>query len=231
MCSPRFSWVHAEHLRFHRSLDFLYMEYQPPRPLRILIGSDVLSKYQRIFAFNLRLLRGELQGWPYKGFSETPFLVENVVRMLHRLSRPHKKPLFETLAKTNMLFMHFRFLAHTFVAQLCSYVYDTAIRRHFDSLLLDISTAKEGCNGQSFSDVFELANYHSYVLDNILIACLLRSGQKAAGDALRTCLETVMELGILAGELSRERIGEYQAKCTLEELYSAFKRRVSRLVC
>lgn len=44
----------------HRALDFLYMEYQPPRPLRILVGSDVLSKYQRIFAFNLRLLRGAL---------------------------------------------------------------------------------------------------------------------------------------------------------------------------
>jgi len=68
------------------------------------------------------------------------------------------------------------------------------------------------------------------VLDNILVACLLRSGQKVAGDALRMCLETVMELGILAGELSRGRIEEHQAKSTLEELYSAFKRRVSRLV-
>jgi len=195
------------------SLDFLYMEYQPPRPLRILVGPDLLSKYQRIFALNLRLLR-----------------VENVVRMLHRLSRSHNKPLFDTLAKTNTLFMHFRFLAHTFVAQLCSYIYDTGIRRHFDSLLLDISTAKEGRNGQRFSDVFELARYHSDVLDNILVACLLRSGQKVAGDALRMCLETVMELGILAGELSRGRIEEHQAKSTLEELYSAFKRRVSRLV-
>lgn len=154
--------------------------------------------------------------------------VENVVRMLYRLSRSHKRPLFNTLAKSNTLFMHFRFLAHTFVSQLCSYVYDTAIRRHFDSLLLEVSIT-EGAR-QRFSDVFELARYHSDVLDNILIACLLRSRQKAAGDALRTCLETVMELGILAGELSRGRVEEHQAKSTLEELYSAFKRRVSRLV-
>lgn len=208
------------------------MVYQPPWPLRILVGPDVLSKYQRIFAFNLRLLRGESQILAL--FIEGPLKllipVENVVRMLHRFSRSHKRPLFGTLAKTNMLFMHFRFLAHTFVAQLCSYVYDTAIRRHFDSLLLEISTAKEGRTGQQFSDVFELARYHSDVLDNILIACLLRSGQKAAGDALRVCLETVMEFGILVGELSRGRMEEYQAKSTLEALYSAFKRRVSRLV-
>ncbi|KAF9646581.1 hypothetical protein BDM02DRAFT_3099578 [Thelephora ganbajun] len=194
------------------ALDFLYMEYQPPRPLRVLVGPEVLSKYQRIFAFNLRLLR-----------------VENVVRMLHRLSRSHKKPLFGTLVKANTLFLHFRFLAHTFVAQLCSYIYDTAIRGHFDSFLLKLSTSK-GHNGHRFSDVFELARHHSEVLDNILIACLLRSGQKAAGDALRMCLETVVGLGTLAGELSRGRVEEYQAKSTLEELYSVFKRRVSRLV-
>ena len=150
--------------------------------------------------------------------------------MLHRLSRSPTKPLFHNLTKTNTLFLHFRFLVHTFVAQLCSYVYDTAIRGHFDSFLLKLSTP-DGChNEHRFSDVFELARYHSDVLDNILIACLLRSGQKAAGDALRMCLETVMELGVLTGELSRGRVEEHQAKSTLEELYSAFKRRVSRLV-
>ena len=152
------------------------------------------------------------------------------MRMLHHLSRSHKKPLFETLAKSNTLFLHFRFLAYTFVAQLCSYVYDTAIRGHFDSFLLELSITKRGRNGHRFTDVFELAGCHSDVLDSILTACLLRSVQKAAGDALRMCLETVMELGVLAGELSRGRIEEYQAKSALEELYSAFKRRVSRLV-
>jgi hypothetical protein len=152
------------------------------------------------------------------------------VRMLYRLSRSPKEPLFGTLAKANILLLHFRFLAHTFVAQLCSYVYDTAIRQQFDSFLLKLSVAKEGHGEHKFSDIFELARYHSDVLNNMLIACLLRSGQKAAGDALRVCLETVMEFGVLAGELSRGRVEEHQAQSTLEELYSAFKRRVSRLV-
>jgi len=208
------------------------MEYQPPRPLRILVGPDVLSKYQRIFAFNLRLLRGGLDTSSVKKTSEIVFFspVENVVRMLHRLSRSRTKPLFSTLAKANTLFLHFRFLAHTFVTQLCSYVYDTAIRGHFDSFLLELSTPRGDLMGHRFSDVFELAQHHSDVLDNILIACLLRSGQKAASDALRMCLETVMELGVLAGEVSRGRIEEHRAQPTLGELYSAFKRRVSRLV-
>lgn len=153
------------------------------------------------------------------------------MRMLHRLSRSHENPLFETLAKCNSLFLHFRFLAHTFVAQLCSYVYDTAIKGHFDSFLLKLSIPRGDRGGHRFTDVFELARCHSDVLDDILTACLLRSGQKAASDALRMCLETVMELGVLAGELSRGRIEEHRAKSALGELYSAFRRRVSRLVC
>lgn len=43
-----------------RALDFLYMDYKPPRPLEILISSDILAKYQRMFTFLLRLLRGKI---------------------------------------------------------------------------------------------------------------------------------------------------------------------------
>ena len=41
-----------------RALDFLYMDYRAPRPLEVLITPDILSKYQRMFAFLLRLMRG-----------------------------------------------------------------------------------------------------------------------------------------------------------------------------
>lgn len=34
------------------------MDYKPPPPLDVVITPDVLSKYQRIFSFTLRLLRG-----------------------------------------------------------------------------------------------------------------------------------------------------------------------------
>lgn len=42
-----------------RALDFLYMDYKPPHPLEVLIPDEVLSKYQRMFTFLLRLMRGE----------------------------------------------------------------------------------------------------------------------------------------------------------------------------
>jgi hypothetical protein len=47
-CSPRFD----------RALDFLYLDYKPPHPVDVLITPEILSKYQRMFAFILRLMRG-----------------------------------------------------------------------------------------------------------------------------------------------------------------------------
>lgn len=44
---------------FDRALDFLYMDYKPPHPVDVLITPEILSKYQRMFAFILRLMRGQ----------------------------------------------------------------------------------------------------------------------------------------------------------------------------
>lgn len=78
--------------------------------------------------------------------------------------------------------------------------------------------------------MFALASTHSTVLDNMLSACLLRSGQKAVGDLLRGALELVLQLGILAGDLKRGRIEEYQAAPQLEDLYVKFRGKMSTLV-
>lgn len=45
----------------NRALDFLYMNYQPPHALEVLFPSSTLSKYHRLFIFNLRLLRGNIR--------------------------------------------------------------------------------------------------------------------------------------------------------------------------
>lgn len=42
-----------------RALDFVYMDYHPPHPVDVLVPPSTLSKYHRVFAFNLRLLRGQ----------------------------------------------------------------------------------------------------------------------------------------------------------------------------
>lgn len=194
------------------ALDFLYMEYRPPHPLDVLITPEVISKYQRMFAFLLRLMR-----------------VENGVRSLYRMTRRKSDPLFPTLASSNKLLLHFRFVAHSFVMVISTYVFDTAIRGNFDVLLSRLSSTATPGN-ESFSDVFTLADHHSSVMDDILSACLLRSGQKAAGDLLRGCLEYVLDLCNLAGMRRENRREEYEAAPMLEDLYNAFDSRMTTLV-
>ncbi|OSD04024.1 hypothetical protein PYCCODRAFT_1364885 [Trametes coccinea BRFM310] len=220
------------------ALDFLYMHYQPPHPLDVVITPAILSKYHRMFAFNLRLMR-----------------VENVVRTLFRLTRKASAPLFPTLTPANKFLLHFRFVAHGFIMGLSSYVYDIAIGSHMDAFLARLAAAsgnephhltgldsgslsasasgfvkKERQSVVTFSDVFELAEQHSRVLDDILSSCLLRSGQKAVGDILRQCMELVLELGVLAGDLKDGRLEEYEAAPALEELWGKFRAKMTTFV-
>jgi hypothetical protein len=53
-----FHFIGPYFLTFSSALDFLYLDYKPPLPVAALITADILNKYQRIFNFLLRLLRG-----------------------------------------------------------------------------------------------------------------------------------------------------------------------------
>ena len=182
-----------------------------------------------------------MRGDPYiYGFEHATYasnLVEHVSKSFFRMTRNYKKPLFLTLTASNKLLLHFRFITHSFVTALSSYVFDTAIGGNFDAFLarlsppLGSSHSRDRVCDYAFSDVFALADVHSMVLDNILSACLLRSGQRAVGDLLSGVLELVLELGMLAGELKRGKLEEYEAAPLLEDLYEAFRSRMSTLVC
>jgi len=237
------------------ALDFLYMDYRPPRPLEILISPEILSKYQRMFAFILRLLRGAssftfhiIYEMPSSSFSSE---VENALKSLFRMSihraHVHATVIFPVLTKLRQLVLHFRFVAQAFISSLSGYVFDTVIGGNLEPFLNQLASASsppstsptsvhgsDVSTGQktapAFSDVFDLAKRHSLVLDDILSACLLRSGQKGVGDLLRQTMETVLEFTIVVGELHRGRIEEYQAAPMVEELGRRFSVKMKMLV-
>ena len=153
--------------------------------------------------------------------------VEHVSKALYRMTSKSTELLFPTLTSSNKLLLHFRFIAHSFLTALSSYIFDTAIGGNFDTFRARLSHPQPDTE---FSDVFAVTDAHSDVLDNILSACLLRSGQKAVGDLLRGTLEIVLQLGVLAGERQRGRLEEYQAAPLLDDLYANFRRKMSTLV-
>jgi Gamma tubulin complex component C-terminal len=162
------------------------------------------------------------------------FSVENALCSLFRMTRKSSSLLFPTLASSDKLLMHFRFIAHSFVANLSEYVFDTAIGGNFDPFLSRLSPDAPSIlyDGRvsGFSDVFSLAKAHSTLLDDILSACLLRSGQRGVGDLLRHSLELVLEFAVLAGELKNGRLQEYQAAPLLDDLFQSFRGKMTTLV-
>ncbi|KAG2150815.1 Spc98 family-domain-containing protein [Suillus clintonianus] len=192
------------------ALDFLYLDYKVPHPLGVIITPDTTSKYQRIFAFLLRVMR-----------------VESAIRAAFRMT--HQDVLFPTLNQSRKLLTHFRFVAHSFVATLSAYIFDVAIGGNFDAFLARIAACRLGTSSE-FSDVFSLAEAHSTVLNDILSACLMRSAQRAAGDLLCGSLELILEFCVMIGDLKDRRLQEYQASSALDVLFAAFRKKISTLM-
>ncbi|KAG5735482.1 hypothetical protein E4T56_gene11143 [Termitomyces sp. T112] len=198
------------------ALDFLYMDYKPPTALEVLITPDILSKYQRIFTFVLRLMR-----------------VEHAVISLFRMTRITAQPLFPTLTPSRKALLHFRFVAQSFVSNLSAYVFDTAISGNFDSFLTRLSmhgkNEEDNEINSSFPDVFALAKSHSVLLDDILTACLLRSGQRTVGEVLRNALDLILEFTVVVGQLHCRRLAEYEAATLLVDISKKFFSRMAML--
>lgn len=201
------------------------MDYKPPHPVDAVVTPEILSRYQRVFAFLLRVMRGVFLSYLLAALLSqlTYHSVENVVLALFRMARASTVPLFSTLVAAQKTFLHFRSVAHAFVASLSSYAFDTAIGANFDCFLARLARGDA-------RDVFAVTEDHARTMDDVLAACLLRSGQRAVGELVMDILEAILDLGILAGEVRHGRMEEYRAEPVLDDLFSKFRRRMMTLV-
>lgn len=155
-------------------------------------------------------------------------------------------PVFKTSKSTNALFLYFRQISQTFVAALVSYVYDVAIGGNFDQLLARLvesesssaiekddnpNTPSTSQGGRvAFANVNVLVEYHTTIMDNILTACFLGSGQEAGRDALQACLQIILEFGTLISNVKRGRMKEYDGVVLIEGLLDRFRVKMMELV-
>lgn len=167
------------------------------------------------------------------------------------MSRLSSKPIFETLVKYKKMMFHFRLVAQLFLSSLSAYVFDTVIGGNFDPFIERLAATASAAAPlpiygsvsppstsapylqlatRRFSDVFSLSQSHSELLDNILSACLLRSGQREVGDILRQALELVLEFSVAIGERHRGRLEEYEAGPMVEDIYLKFRAKMMMFV-
>ncbi|KIY53093.1 hypothetical protein FISHEDRAFT_33969 [Fistulina hepatica ATCC 64428] len=208
--SPKTKWMDPLGAK-PRALDFLYMDYKPPDALKVIITQETIGKYQRVFAFILRLMR-----------------VENALAAVARLTSRASNSLLPTFSQKQRRLLHFRFISNTLVSALMTHVFDTAIRGNFDVFLKKLDAGIHD-RDKGFSDVFALGKAHSVMMDDILSACLLRSGQRAVADLLRQLLTLVLDFANLCGEINAKRIEEYQAVLRLDDLYIYFRSKMMTL--
>ncbi|KAL0947567.1 hypothetical protein HGRIS_013656 [Hohenbuehelia grisea] len=196
------------------------MDYKPPHPLDVVITPDILAKYQRVFAFLLRLMR-----------------VKQAMQAVSRMTRKDTQRLFPTFTQANRQLLHFRFVAQAFITAVEQYTFDTCIGGNFDAFLSRLVPADS--HSQSTSEarntpiglpsVFALADAHNDTLDAILSALLLRSSQRAGGDLLRGALEIVLEFANMVESRRSGAQEEYAAKDELQNLYVRFAGKVGAL--
>lgn len=129
-------------------------------------------------------------------------------------------PIFPTLSQTNKLLHHFRFMAAHFVSGFSAYIFDTAIGGNFDSFM----------RIEEHQDVFALARAHYNLLNNILSACLMRTGQKSVADVINDAFRIILDVTAIVQRRRGGRMEEYEASPKVERLHAKFKKRISVLV-
>ncbi|KAF8210658.1 Spc98 family-domain-containing protein, partial [Mycena galopus ATCC 62051] len=141
--------------------------------------------------------------------------IEHALAAVFRMCRTAARPLFPTLAPSNKLLLHLRFIAHSFMTHLSEYVLDTAIGGNFDP-----------SSQPAFSDVFALAKAHSALMDDVLSACLLRSHQRAAGDLCARRSNSCSSLPCWLG-ISRRDGWKSTKRPALENLAGRFRAKMA----
>ena len=154
------------------ALDFLRLQYQPPRALGSVITESALEKYDHIFRFLLRLSRVSFavdQMWlERRNSQDSPD--DAMTRYTHEV--------------------------HHFISELTSYVHtSTAITwTRFRRILTTIETQLDKPHNSTTTNLFQLSALHDLMLDTITSNLLLRHRHEKAKQSLDQILTSILQL-------------------------------------
>ncbi|KAK5013775.1 hypothetical protein LTR39_003484, partial [Cryomyces antarcticus] len=167
------------------ALDFLRLQYAPPKPLDAIITPASLQKYDTIFRFLLRLLRVH--------FVTTHLVRPHPLRGTHRTRTRHPN--------TSPTTTRFTLEAHHVVSALLAHFSTSGVTEPWTALsarldAIERRLAHEDEAGQYGTRVTEgpdaLGALHAAMLDTVFGALLLRGRQARARDALEALLDCVL---------------------------------------
>ncbi|KAF9309585.1 hypothetical protein BG003_009597 [Podila horticola] len=205
------------------ALDFLYLDYKAPRPLRLLIFTpSALEKYTRLFTFQLQLAR--------VGAVMKQVFSQLRLRQKYLQSQGSDEDEYRSLQIIEMRALHrYRFEAQQIFSGLQAYISDDGIgtswqmfmerllafqRKTEDRILnrqtmagndeekeetyFDMSEEDTDSQFQDSSRLFDLASlqeYHDNILDQMLLQTLLKRKQAPILKLVRGILNCLLKLG------------------------------------
>lgn len=156
------------------ALDYLRIQYRPPKPLDVVIADSVLEKYDRVSRL---LLRGARVGW----------VVKELVKQHRGNGRSNSG---------SGLGQKFKIELYHFVTTVLGHFWDCIeeLWVAFEAKLDDIEASIE-CYvvGQKMEGVHRLRTLHEEVLDRILASCLLRKRQESVMELLEEIWRIVLQ--------------------------------------
>ncbi|KAL8725727.1 MAG: hypothetical protein Q9166_007177 [cf. Caloplaca sp. 2 TL-2023] len=186
------------------ALDFLKIQYRPPKPLNVVITESVLEKYEKVSRL---LLKGARVGW--------------VVKEMLRHQRGRNST--SSTQKCGLM-QRFKIEAHHFVTTVFGYFGDCIqeLWSAFETRLDGIEAAIDCYEvGMKVEGVYRLRDLHEEVLDRILAECLLRKRQELVMGLLEEILRLILQFAKIAREGGK---GDHEEAIT--ELYETFRKNV-----
>nr|XP_036575745.1 Spc97/Spc98 family protein [Colletotrichum truncatum]KAF6782369.1 Spc97/Spc98 family protein [Colletotrichum truncatum] len=194
------------------ALDFLRLSYKPTAALGSIITPIILVQYDRIFKQLLRILR-----------------MQYTVNRLFR-DVTARETGWQDISDVSVRFC---FEARHFISSLSSYIFDTGIEmpwQAFGSLLDKIEAGlrsnDEGKLSGSALSPDRLREYHSQVLDRIMLALLLRKRQQPVLKLLEDIFRVVLKFAKYARLHADGQNSQRQAESTAKGMYKTFRRNV-----
>ena len=197
------------------ALDFLRLQYKPPRALEALITVHSLGKYDRLFKHLLRLLR-----------------MVSVVKGLIRDSTTRGS----LSGDTRNVFQKFRIDAQHFVLAISDYCFHVGIGSIwtcFQGTLAKIERCLDrgDIDGtiETAHSVPRLRDYHEDILDQMLFAFFLSKRHAPAAKLLENIFSTILAFGPLSKADGASGI-RHENEGTVLHLYATFRKQVSALM-
>ncbi|ORY75934.1 Spc98 family-domain-containing protein [Leucosporidium creatinivorum] len=205
------------------ALDFLYLAYDTPSPLHLVLTPTILSKYNAIFTHLLRLFRIEAVARSIWQDVAKPNLVSTPTGRY--ADSASAKLLLDSDPPTRRALLALAFEVRGLVSTLCSYSFDAGVEENYQAFrrALDrvekVSKAREGTaldgDGDEEGEEREawnldsLASLHHHFLDRVQQALLLKRSQAALLKVVEGGIfDAVLLLGRKIKEWRRKEGGE-----------------------